>query len=71
MRRNRFAQNRLMRELCESARIPFLDTTDVLSARVESGENVYFPDESHLNATGQAIVADTLAEFLRGGSLPR
>jgi lysophospholipase L1-like esterase len=65
MRRNRLAQNHLMREFCERAHIPFVDTTDALSARVESGENVYFPDESHLNETGQAIVAETLATFLR------
>ena len=65
MRRNRLAQNHLMREFCERAHIPFVDTTDALSTRVESGENVYFPDESHLNETGQAIVAETLAAFLR------
>src|SRR6185436_2723764 len=42
MRRNRLAQNHLMRELCERAHIPFVDATDALSARVASGENVYF-----------------------------
>jgi lysophospholipase L1-like esterase len=41
-----------------------LDTTDALQARVWSGENVYFPDESHLNETGHAVVADALAAFL-------
>jgi lysophospholipase L1-like esterase len=65
MRRNRLAQNAMLRELCESAGIPFLDTTDVLERRVEEGDNVYFPDESHLNELGQNIVADTLAEFLQ------
>jgi lysophospholipase L1-like esterase len=65
MRRNRLAQNRLMRALCESARIPFLDTTSALEARLETGENVYFPDESHFNETGQAVVAEALAAFLR------
>jgi hypothetical protein len=64
MRRNRLVQNRLLRELCEQAQIPFLDTTVALQQRVESGENVYFPDESHLNETGQGVVADTLATFL-------
>ena len=65
MRRNRLAQNALMRELCEGAGIPFLDTTSALEARLETGENVYFPDESHFNETGQAVVADALAAFLR------
>src|SRR5438552_15829400 len=39
MRRNRLAQNRMMRELCQRAQIPFLDTTDALQARLESGDN--------------------------------
>jgi lysophospholipase L1-like esterase len=64
MGRNRLAQNRLMVEFCDRAAIPFVDTTGALMARVEAGENVYFPDESHLNEAGHAIVAETLAAFL-------
>src|SRR6185295_3712190 len=64
MRRNRLVQNAMLRDLCDQAGIPFFDTTPVLGERVEAGENVYFPDESHLNETGQALVADALAEFL-------
>jgi hypothetical protein len=64
MRANRLAQNTMVRELCESAGIPFLDTTPALQERVEVGENVYFPDESHLNELGQQIVAAALADFL-------
>jgi lysophospholipase L1-like esterase len=64
MSRNRLAQNALMRRLCVEDRIRCLDTTDALQARVWSGENVYFPDESHLNETGHAVVADALAAFL-------
>src|SRR6185436_250142 len=55
MLRNRLAQNRLVRAFCAEAGIPFLDTTDPLEARVRQGENVYFPDESHLNEIGHAI----------------
>ena len=65
MLRNRLAQNTLMRRLCGDAGIPFLDLTSALQARVEAGENVYFPDESHLNEAGHAIVADSLGAFLR------
>jgi len=64
MRRNRLAQNAMMRELCESAGIPFVDTTPALQRRVELGDNVFFPDESHLNELGQYVVAETLAGFL-------
>ena len=65
MRRNRLAQNAMLRDLCESAGIRFLDMTPALERRVESGDNVYFPDESHLNELGHAIVAESLASFLR------
>jgi len=64
MLRNRLAQNDLLRGLCSDAGIRFLDTTAALEARVRSGDNVYFPDESHLNETGHATVADALASFL-------
>jgi lysophospholipase L1-like esterase len=65
MSRNLLAQNHLMRRFCERAGIRFLDTTDALGARVRAGSNVYFPDESHLNETGHAVVADTLRSFLK------
>jgi lysophospholipase L1-like esterase len=63
--RNRLAQNRLMHRLCEGLAIPFLDTTGTLQAHVEAGQNMFFPDESHLNEAGQAVVADALAAFLK------
>jgi lysophospholipase L1-like esterase len=65
MHRNRLAQNDMMRQLCNDARIPFLDTTAALERVVTSGENVYFPDESHLNERGEAVLADALSAFLR------
>ena len=65
MRRNRLAQNAMLHDFCESAGIPLLDTTPMLQQHVERGENVYFPDESHLNEIGQRLVADALADFLQ------
>jgi len=61
---NRLAQNAMLAQLCAEAGIPFLDTTPALAARVATGENVYFPDESHLNEAGEALVAESLAAFL-------
>jgi hypothetical protein len=63
--RNRLAHNDLMRRFCQEAGIPFLDLTDALQARVEHGDNMYFPDDSHLNEAGEAVTATVLAEFLR------
>ena len=64
---NRLAQNELMQRFCAEAGIPFLDLTPALLERVvTTGENVYFPDESHLNEAGEALVAERLAAFLSG-----
>ena len=65
MLKNRRAQNDMLRAFCLDSGIRFVDMTDVLEARVQKGENVYFPDESHLNESGHAIVAAELAAFLR------
>jgi lysophospholipase L1-like esterase len=65
LHRNRLAQNTMVRQLCEAERIPFLDTTAALEARVQAGQDMYFPDESHLNEAGEAQVAETLAAFVR------
>jgi len=65
MLRNRLAQNRLMQRFCEEQGIRFLDTTDALTAGFVSGENMYFPDESHLNERGHALVAQALGAYLQ------
>jgi len=54
-----------MRRFCEQTGIPFVDSTPALERLVKSGENAYFPDESHLNEAGEAVLADTIAAFLR------
>jgi lysophospholipase L1-like esterase len=69
MRRNRLASNALMRRFCERAGIPLVDVTAALEARVVAGDNMYFPDDAHLNEAGQSIVADTLTAFMRGENL--
>ena len=64
MARNRLAHNTLLERFCEESGIPFLDVTEVLRQRVDAGENMYFPDDSHLNEAGSAVVAERLAAFL-------
>jgi len=64
MLRNRLAQNRLMRQFCNEREIDLLDTTETLAARFAAGDNLYFPDESHLTERGHAVVAAALASFL-------
>ena len=43
LRRNRFAQNDLMRRFCEAERIPFLDTTPALETRAGDRRERVFP----------------------------
>ena len=64
MSRNRLAQNALMARFCEHAGIPLLDVTSALQARVDAGHTMYFADDSHLDESGEAVVADQLAAFL-------
>jgi len=65
MEQNRLAQNRMMQRFCSEAGIQFLDTTDTLADRVQSGVNMYFQDDSHLNEAGQAVVAAALDRYLK------
>ena len=65
MFQNRLAQNDLMRQLCDSEHIPLIDVTAALQTEVESGKNVYFPDESHWNDDGHAVAAREIAAFLK------
>jgi lysophospholipase L1-like esterase len=67
MLRNRLVQNVMMARFCARAGIPLLDLTDALQTRFEAGENMYFPDDSHLDESGEALVAERLAAFLELG----
>ena len=66
---NRLALNDLMREFCAAEGITLLDLTADLEATLSAGHNVYFPDDSHWNATGHEIAAAALARLLRAQSL--
>ena len=68
---NRLALNGLMRDFCAQEGIEFLDLTEALQARVASGQNVYFPDDSHWNAAGHETASEALEARLRApGSRP-
>jgi lysophospholipase L1-like esterase len=66
---HRLAQNELMRALCAERAIVFLDLTPMMEAEVDSGRNVYFPDDAHWNAAGHDVAAAALAELLRARGL--
>ena len=46
-----------------SSEIAFVDVTPDLRAQAALGVATYFPDDSHMNAAGHAVVADVLARW--------
>jgi hypothetical protein len=71
MEAHRLAQNELMSTFCAERGIAFLDLTPLLEASVDSGRNVYSPDDSHWSAAGQDAAAAALTDFLRARRLVR
>ncbi len=47
--------------------IPFLDLTPAMRAAAEQGELPYYPADTHLNAVGHRVMAETLAAWLQNG----
>jgi hypothetical protein len=41
------------------------NVTAALEARVVAGDNMYFPDDAHLNEAGQSVVASSQPVFAR------
>lgn len=64
VRVNRLAQNEMLQAFCAQEKIPMLDLTPLLQREVEAGHEVYFPDDSHWNASGHDLAARELAKFL-------
>jgi lysophospholipase L1-like esterase len=64
---HRLALNGLVRDFCAREGIAFRDLTPDLTARLASGTNVYFPDDSHWNAAGHETAAAAIADWLKSG----
>jgi lysophospholipase L1-like esterase len=64
---HRLALNGMMRDFCAREGIAFRDLTPDLTARLATGTNVYFPDDSHWNAAGHETAAAAIADWLRTG----
>jgi hypothetical protein len=64
---HRLALNGMMRDFCAREGIAFRDLTPDLAARLATGTNVYFPDDSHWNDAGHETAAAAIAEWLRTG----
>jgi hypothetical protein len=62
----RLASARLaMLDLCAELSLSCLDATETLTARASAGEALYHVDDMHLNADGNRVLAEWLAEQLR------
>ena len=66
IRANRLALNALLHDFCAQEHIPMLDLTAPLQRAVESGREMYFPDDTHWNAAGHDLAARELTKFMAG-----
>jgi hypothetical protein len=60
---------RLVAELCQAEHIPVLDLTETFRRHARENEVLYFNDDAHWNAAGNALAARTVAAFLRDRGL--
>lgn len=58
-----------MLDFCEEEGLICLDMTETLTAAASEGQQVYFVKDNHINAAGNAIVADTVWQFLQAQQL--
>jgi hypothetical protein len=65
MTANRLAQNRMMRRFCADSGIGSWIRPTRLPSGLVKGSTCTFPDDSHLNEAGHAVVAATLESALR------
>lgn len=54
----------LVREFCDSRGIEVVDMTPAFRRRALAGEQLFFQHDSHINAKGHRVIAETLAERL-------
>ena len=49
-----------------AAKIPLLDLTQPMQNAARAGNVPYFAQDTHPNAPGHALMADAVADFVRG-----
>jgi hypothetical protein len=59
---------RIIRQMCEELRIPFLDLLDVFAEK--QNQVLYVPGDGHFNEAGHALLATKLEEFVRANAPP-
>ena len=55
----------LLKSLCGSLGVPFVDATGKLEAQAKAGALVYLPFDTHLSGLGHEVVADVVVEKLK------
>ncbi len=64
------ARHDVVRDWCRRESIPFVDLTEVLRDATRSGTQTYFTYDQHWTPRGHAVVARTIADFLKTNGLP-
>lgn len=54
-----------MLELCEELSLTCFDPLPIFQARAQQGEILYYADDMHLNAHGNAVLAEALADWMQ------
>lgn len=52
-------------DFCKVQHLTCLDLLPTLSVQAEQGQQIYYPTDTHLNAVGNRIVAETVTTFLQ------
>lgn len=68
LKENRNVQCEVLKEFCDAHDIEIIDTTPALRASLERGEWPYFCYDTHLNVTGNRVVAEVVSAYLNSTS---
>ena len=60
---DKLVPQKVIKDICKEYHIPFLDLYPILKNK--NNIELYIPLEGHFNTKGHAIVADSVAKFLR------
>jgi lysophospholipase L1-like esterase len=59
------AQAVQLKSICDKIQIPFVDTTDLLTAQENQGKPQFWAYDSHPRPEGYATIADAIAQALK------
>jgi hypothetical protein len=71
LRENHAAQLEALKDFCAKEGIEFLDTTPALRESLKAGKWPYYSYDTHVNITGENVIAATVASFIKSPAPPQ